>query len=305
MRLLAWGIPRLSRSQCVRLANTIGELGYRFDRRGRAVALSNVECAFGDRFTREHRELIVRDSYRNFVRAMLDLFWSPALARPENRHWLRLKGWDEVKERGAREKRGVVYVSLHAGNWEWANLACGFAGAEAMAVAEQFRNPALAPIVTRAREVSGMQIISQENAMLRMLRAVKRGARAGFLADLSVHPAQAATIVRIFGMEVSASILHAVLADRGNALIACIDTKPQPDGSCDASVTILDVPAEATHREVAQACWDYFEPRLRENPGLWMWPYKHFRYRPKGAQRPYPFYANESGAFEKLRRNSV
>ena len=47
-----------------------------------------------------------------------------------------------------------------------------------------------------------------------------------------------------------------------------------------------------------------FEPRLRKDPGLWMWPYKHFRYKPRDADRPYPFYANESGAFEKLRRNS-
>src|SRR5215207_1693037 len=239
MRLLAWWIPRLSRSQCLRLANVVGALGARFDLRGRAVALANVECAFGDRFTPEQRAAIVRASYQNFVRSMLDLFWSPALARPENRSWLRLSGWEELKERSAREKRGVVYVSLHAGNWEWANLACGFAGAEAMAVAEQFRNPALAPMVTRARQVSGMQIIPQENAMLRMLRAVKRGARVGFLADLSVHPVQAATIVRAFGLEISASILHAVLAQRAEALIACIDTEPRPDGSCDGRVSVL------------------------------------------------------------------
>ena len=173
-----------------------------------------------------------------------------------------------------------------------------------MAVAEQFRNPALAPIVTRAREVSGMQIIPQENAMLKMLRAVKRGARVGFLADLSVHPAQSATIVRAYGLEMSASILHAVLAQRADALIACIDTKPNPDGSCDARVSVLDVPAGATLRQIAQACWDHFEPGLIENPGMWMWPYKHFRYKPRDADRAYPFYANESGAFEKLRRNS-
>lgn len=305
LRLLAWWIPRLSRSRCVRLAQGVGTLGYLLDRRGRAVALANVECAFGDTLAPAQREAVVRASYINFVRTMVDLFWSPALAKPENRHWLRISGWEELKARAAREGRGVVYVSLHAGNWEWANLACGFAGAEAIAVAENFRNAALAPVVTSARQVSGMQIIPQENAMLRMLRAVKRGARAGFLADLSVPPAQAATIVRAFGLEMSASILHAVLAQRANALIACIDTFPRPDGSCDASVTVLDVPAEASHREIAQACWDYYEPRLRRDPGTWMWPYKHFRYKPRDTDRSYPFYANESKAFEKLRRSQT
>jgi lauroyl/myristoyl acyltransferase len=56
-------------------------------------------------------------------------------------------------------------------------------------------------------------------------------------------------------------------------------------------------------REIAQRCWDEFEPVIRARPDLYLWPYKHFRYRPKSAVRTYPFYAHESGAFEKLRRS--
>ena len=235
---------------------------------------------------------------------MLDLFWSPAFLRSENRRFLRLHGYDALNERAAREQRGVVYVSLHAGNWEWSSVACGFGGPGAIAVAEHFRNESLGPIVTAAREVSGQQIIPQENAMLRMLRTVKRGGRAGFLADLSVHPAQAATVVTAFGLEMSASILHAVLVQRAGALVAVLDTFPRRDGSCDVHASVLEVPPEATTREIAQQCWDHFEPRLRREPGLWMWPYKHFRYRPRSAERQYPFYANESGAFEKMKRGT-
>jgi hypothetical protein len=45
------------------------------------------------------------------------------------------------------------------------------------------------------------------------------------------------------------------------------------------------------------------EPIVRARPGAWLWPYKHFRYRPADAARAYPFYANESGKFDKLRRS--
>ena len=34
-----------------------------------------------------------------------------------------------------------------------------------------------------------------------------------------------------------------------------------------------------------------------------MWAYKHWRFRPEGDERPYPFYANRSSKFEKLRRS--
>ena len=304
LRLLAWGVPQMSRGRCARLANTLGSLAFHLDRRGRAVALANVECAFGEKISPSERATIVERSYQNFARTMLDLFWSPALLAPGNKPWIRYDGWDTARETAAREKRGVIFVSLHGGKWEWGNLACGFAGFRAVAVAETFRNPALSPFFTAVRQVSGQEIIPQENSMLRMLRAVKRGGAAAFLADLSVHPSQAATIVRAFGLEMSASMLHAVLAQRGNALVACVENIPHFDGSIDSIVRIIDIPETATTREFAQQCWDYFEPRLRENPGLWMWPYKHFRYKPRNADRPYPFYANESGAFEKLRRNS-
>ncbi len=297
LRLLAWGIPKLSRLSCVHLANAIGELAARLDRRGRAVAHANVQCAFPEKNPAE-REEIVRASYRNFVRAMIDLFWAPRVTAAH----IRVHGYEAVKERAERENRGILYISLHAGNWEWANLACGLAGMPSIAVAEHFANPAIAPIITRLREATGQQIIPQENSMLRMMRTVKRGGRAGFLCDLGVHPAQAATIVRIFGMEISASTIHAVLAERANALLVALHTMPQPDGTCDVRAVEIDLPADLPPHEIAQRCWDHFEPRLRRNPGLWMWPYKHFRYRPRNTEREYPFYANESGAFEKLRR---
>jgi Kdo2-lipid IVA lauroyltransferase/acyltransferase len=297
LRLLAWGVPKMSRLSCVHLANAIGELGYRIDRRGRAVALANVACAFPDTTAAQQHEIVLA-SYRNFARAMLDLFWAPRVTASH----LRVHGYEIVKARAEREKRGILYISLHAGNWEWANLACGLAGTSSIAVAEHFANPAIAPIITRLREATGQEIIPQENSMLRMMRAVKRGGRAGFLCDLGVHPAQAATVIRIFGMEISASIIHAVLAERANALLVALHTTPQPDGTCDVRAEVIEMPSGLPTREIAQRCWDHFEPRLRREPGLWMWPYKHFRYRPKNADREYPFYANESGAFEKLRK---
>lgn len=297
LRLLAWSVPKLSRLSCVHLANAIGELGYRFDFRGRAVAFANVACAFPDT-SPEQRAAIIRASYRNFARTMLDLFWAPNLT---GKHVL-ISGWEAVLARAEREKRGILYISLHAGNWEWANLACGLTGAPSIAVAENFANATLAPIITRLRQTTGQTIIPQENSMLRMMRTVKRGGRAGFLCDLGVHPAQAATVIRVFGLEISASILHAVLAERADALIVALHTTPKPDGTCEVHVEPIDIPAGLTPQQIAQRCWDHFEPRLRSEPGLWMWPYKHFRYRPRAAEKTYPFYANESGAFEKLRK---
>ena len=55
-----------------------------------------------------------------------------------------------------------------------------------------------------------------------------------------------------------------------------------------------------THQQIAQACWNSFEPYVRKNPGPWLWMYKHWRYLPSKPNRPYPFYANFYRPFEDL-----
>ena len=80
-------------------------------------------------------------------------------------------------------------------------------------------------------------------------------------------------------------------------------TEPCRDGTVRVfALPAVEVPADAGVQAIAQRCWEVFEPCVRAQPGLYLWAYKHFRYRPRDAAREYPAYAHESGAFEKLRR---
>jgi lauroyl/myristoyl acyltransferase len=301
---LAWGIPRLSRRRCVRLGNALGALAYLLDFKGRAVALANLECAFGDRATPEERRELARASYRNFLRTMLDLFWAQNLT-PENwREWMLVEGFEELRERLVREERGTIFMCVHQGNWEWASLACGFLGFGNVVVAENFKNPLLTEVFSHLRQHSGQTIIPQENSLLRMLKIVKRRGATGMLIDLSLRPNKAATVIEGFGLKMCVPLLHAVLAERAGALLVPVETLPQRDGTCRIIAHPgVEFPADATLQQIAQRCWDAFIPALHARPDLWLWPYKHFRYRPKTTDREYPFYANESGKFEKLLRS--
>jgi len=44
--------------------------------------------------------------------------------------------------------------------------------------------------------------------------------------------------------------------------------------------------------------WNQFEPIIRSHPEYWLWLYKHWRYKPSRAMRPYPFYSNHSLQFD-------
>src|SRR4051794_16011697 len=102
VELLAWFIPLLSRRAGVRLSSLCGEIAFVCDRHGRAVALSNLECVFGDRSNVRERRQIVRASYRNFGRSMLDLFWARNLTPNNYRDYLRLEGFEEFRQQHER-----------------------------------------------------------------------------------------------------------------------------------------------------------------------------------------------------------
>jgi len=303
-RLLAAGIPLLPRRWLVFLADSIGALAFRFDRRGHAVALGNLECVFGSRFTAAERERIARCSYRNFARTMLDLFWAARLDASNWREWMRPEGFDFIRERLTAERRGTIFLCVHQGNWEWASLACGFLGFDNVVVAENFKNPRLTEIFRSRREHSGQTLIAQENSLLRMLKVVKRGGATGMLIDLNLRPDQAATVVDAHGgLKMCVPLLHAVLAERAGALLVPVETQPHDDGTCRIIAhPPLELPPGAGVREIAQRCWDALEPVVHSRPEEYLWAYKHFRYRPRATPRPYPAYANESGKFEKLLR---
>ena len=304
-RLLAWGIPRLPRRVCVALGQAVGALAFRLDARGRAVALGNIESVFGERYSEAERRAMARASYQNFARTMLDLFWAQRLTPKSFRTWMDPAGFDEIRARLAAEKRGAIFMCVHQGNWEWASLACGFLGFGNVVVAENFKNPRLTDLFRRLREHSGQTIIAQENSLLRMLKLAKRGGATGMLIDLNLRPTQAATVIESFGPDgllMCVPLLHAVLAQRAGAMLVPVETQPRADGTCRIIAhPPLEFPNDASIAEIAQRCWTAFEPLIRARPAEWLWPYKHFRYRPRATPRPYPAYANESGKFEKLR----
>ncbi len=307
-KLLAFVVPKLSRKTCARLARAIGAIAYKLDARGRAIALANIECAFGDEFSMERRHEIALGSYRNFARTMLDLFWAPGLT-PENfRKWIHVDGIDPLRERIESGGGGLVFVCGHFGNWEWSNLAAGFLGVKPVTVAENFKNPRLTAIFKALRERSGATLIPQENSVLRMLKAVKRGGPASLVIDLTLPPSQASTIIETFRdpktgerLKMCVPFLHAVLAQRGGAILVPAEAISQPDGSCSAIAQApVAVQPGDTLQQIAQRCWDAFEPTVRKHPELYLWAYKHFRYRPRQRGRDYPFYSKESGRFEAL-----
>jgi len=168
-------------------------------------------------------------------------------------------------------------------------------------VAQDFKNPAITRIFKRLREQSGHTFISQDNAMIKLMKALKRKGHAGLLTDLNIVPGRAAAAIQCFGLWTCVPTLHVELAKRLGLSIITGVCRPLPDGRYEANLfEAIEPTAEDDTREMTQRVWNRFEKVISENPECWMWMYKHWRYRPvgqPGVPHPdYPCYSNFSKA---------
>ena len=303
VKALALFIPLLPRRACMMLGNCVGALAFRFDGRGRKVSLANIEAAFGTQYSAGERGRIARESYQYFARTMLDLFWAPRLTRPDGKKFVEFVGGEHLE---ALRGKAVVVLVTHCGGFEWTGLACAMHDLRGAVLTQAFKNPLLDKLFTGLRSCTGQNIITQEMSMLRMLRQVMKGNYVGLLIDLNLPPTQAATVIETFGMKMCVTYLHAVLAERAGARLVPMTSEPQADGTCRLIIHApLEIPPGSTQQQTTQMAWDFFEKVIRQKPELWLWAYKHWRYRPKGDAHAYPFYANESGKFERLLRDTT
>ena len=294
-------IPRLPRMGCVRLAEGLGAVFYAFDRRGRAVALANIEAAFGDTYTAGERDEIARKSIQTLARNFFDLFWAKNLTAENFTQYIDVVGpkpWESSSEDG---KLGRLLFCQHFGCFEWGSMAPGFCGVSMPLVAQEFKNPALGPIFDRCRQTSGNVVVPRSGAMLRLVKHLKRGGIAGMLFDLTLRPDMPSVVVDVFGMKMCVTLMHAMLRKRLGVDMVAGASYPLDDGRVRLEFTSIDdISDQADELEIVQRVWDHFDPIVRRNPELWLWNYKHWRYKPTASTQAYPFYANQSKKFDKL-----
>lgn len=300
LQWLYFVIPLLPRKLAHLLSKALGSLAYLADKRGRTTAIENLTLVFGAERDEKAIRLLARDSYRSFAQTVIDQFWSSRLNRENYATFCELSVDDADLIERVRET-GAIWVTPHYGNFEWIALIMGFRDYKFTIVAQDFRNPSLTETYKKNREVSGHEVIPQRGAIMRLLKNLKRGGHAAFLTDLTIKPSKPATIIECFGRKTCVTAIHAELMKRTGLPVIPGICIPRPDGTyLLRGFAALEFGPDDTEHSIAQACWNVFEPIIREHPAPWLWMYKHWRFVPPSGELPYPAYAWRSAAFDEV-----
>ena len=293
-------IPLMPLAMLRALSRLAGRLLFAFDRRGRAVAMENLRLVYGNEKSERELRCIARASAGQFARTMLELFWARNFTAENYRDHMVMEGWEQARALN-KKHNGGIFVCLHYGNFEWLSIAGAFERLPGCIVTQQFENPLLGPVFDRLRSLSGHRIIPQQRSMLITLKHLKNGGNIGVLIDLQLHPKLPSVPVRCLDRWLPVTKLHAMLQKHTGLPIIPIESVPMPDGRYRTIAhDPIYFPPDATEREIAQKCWDFFEPQVRSQPEAWLWAYKHWRFVPKNADVAYPSYALQRDRFDNM-----
>ena len=241
-----------------------------FDRRGRALALSNLRVVYGRDVP--GAEKIVRRSYRSMARN--------AKARAA--------AAGEMSEEGKAflaANRPAVTVSAHLGCWEILSQLAFLEGHRMMSVAKDIGTSGMTRLLMKARESIGQEIVHADGAFRPLMQGLKDGKSLGLLVDQVVKPREGGIWVRFFGRPVPVSAAPAFFAAKGKAPVVVAWSRPLKDGRWRCEVICSYSPEEA--RDIwgfTQRCMRDLERVIRRHPSCWVLNYRYFRKTPNAEE---------------------
>jgi KDO2-lipid IV(A) lauroyltransferase len=268
----------------MRLARRLADLAFRWDRRHRRRALSNLESSLPE-LTKEERERIARGSFRSFAQCYVELVYEARIVNAGN-----LASHFEFDAhpaaRAALDRgRGAVFVTAHVGNWEITGSLIAYRGIPLVSVARPIDNPWVNRFLLSTRERTGQRIVAKQGALRELGKALRQGGYLGIIADQNAG--RHGIFVEFFGRPASTVAAPAILALKYDAPL--IPGRPQRLGEDFRHRLFLERPVEPPEtgdrsrdvRIMIQEMTSRFESWVREAPDQWLWAHRRWKKRPK------------------------
>ncbi|MEO8647739.1 MAG: lysophospholipid acyltransferase family protein [Acidobacteriota bacterium] len=279
----------MPRRAAVKSGILVSLLGFYLLKRLREVAFRNLEIAFPDADEAERRRL-TKGAFVNLGRILGDMSQFPKLTPAEIERTFEFRISAELwtlYEQGKRDKRGIIIVSPHLGNWEMLVFAWSALYEPMSYLARALDNPLIEDLTVRLRTRFGNRPINKKNSAQTAIRVLRSGGILGILADVNAHPKEG-VFVPFFGVPACTSTGVATLALRTNALIIPLCGVWDADAEKYAAVhgrIIEPVSTGDRQADIASTTALFtaeVEKLVREYPDQWLWIHKRWKTRPPG-----------------------
>ena len=235
---------------------------------GRRRSIANMRHIFRDE---ARARLAARRSFANYAVYLIDFLRFTSATAAEVHSRVIFDRWPQIEVE--RRGNGIVYITMHYGNWDLGAAALAERGLPLSVVADTFGDPRLNDLVLGARRALGMTILPAERVGPSVLRALKRNEVVAMLID--VPPQGGGVEAQFFGDTVLVADGPARIALRAGASVVVATVRrehPRSPRVYGQGETIPFTPtgdSEHDVRALTQAIMSALERMVARDPEQW------------------------------------
>ncbi len=281
-------VATIPRGASWKLAEFLGRLWFRVDARHQAIALSNLQRAWGDELDKSEREIIGRRNFSHLTRVMLELPYLRKLTVNNVDRFVTFVGAEHFQAASDKGK-GLLFMTSHFGNWELMALAFSLKYRPANLIVRPLDSPFLDRLINSIRCQGGNHLIAKKGAVRRVLGLLKQGETVALLIDQNVDWYEG-VFVPFFKDIACTTKMLAVMALRTDAPVVPVYNVRQPDGRYkivfEPEVSLVRTGNKTADVEENTALFNrIIESYVRRDPEQWFWVHRRWNTRP---YQPWP-----------------
>jgi KDO2-lipid IV(A) lauroyltransferase len=284
----AFGI--LPRSIANPIAQGLASIAFHFAGRQRRVALRNLDLALPN-LTNEERQQIVRGTFRNLARLLVEFSHFPELNKHNIDQFVVHDGLENYVE-AVRRGKGLIFMTAHFGAWELSSFAHAVYGYPLKFLVRPIDNARVENLISSYRTSSGNTPIQRRSAARDVLKALRQNEAVGILFDQNTTQSEG-VFAEFFGTPAATTPSVALFALRTGAPV--VPGFLIWDEKLKKHRLRLDPPVELIKtgdldRDVLENTRLFnkiLEGYIRKYPDQWLWIHRRWKTRPEGASPIY------------------
>lgn len=265
-------------------ARFLGRLLWKHYHRGRQRALDNLRASFPEK-SEEWLCQTGRRSLEHFAMLGVDLLFTPRLVSKHNwRDYARYHNVERTKWL-MQEKKGLIMVTGHYGNFEILGYILGLSGFDIYTVARPLDSTFISRYIYGIRERAGQRMINKRGAVEAMTAISERGGTICFIPDQDAG--RKGIFVYFFGRKASTFKSIGLLAITYNLPIVVGYSKRVDNRFFfDIGVTRIIMPQEWADKDdpltwITAEYTKAIEDFVRQDPTQYWWLHRRWKTRPK------------------------
>ena len=266
------------------LFQIVFRLVYHLLTKQRLIALHNLKCAFPEKDMPELIE-IARGVYSHLAIVMAEFFEIPWITKDNYHQWVEFEGLENV-EKALDQKKGILAIVAHFGNWEMMAMAFPMAVHPLQIVYRPLDNPLLDNLFGYVRSLNGNSLIPKTGALRSMLVQLRQNKIISIMGDQNMSSREG-IFVEFFGRPACTMVGLAFMALKTGASVIPAFMVRMTNGKyrfvIEPAVDISDTgDFEADLKENTQRFTRIIEGYVRLYPEQWFW--LHQRWKTKTCQ---------------------